>query len=174
MGLTVDQDLRTNTRCTYTLFAHMVHDAVVVGYWREYDIVLVHINHHRYVGILDGWVDWPIQKHCGPREFDPEGKMWHVRVKKLTHCYIAVARSPGLEYIDYIIENKTMLIYVCRIQRWWRKQMTRRNTAATLIQRLFRESISNPYHLMCGNRLLREFSCMESIYTCDLQESKRV
>jgi hypothetical protein len=120
-------------------------------YWREYDIVMVKIS-GLHIGILDGWFSWPIQRHVNPRMFDPEDMMWWpVRVGKLTHRFFA---------LDHIIENKTLLIHVRRIQRCWRTKMKMRNAAAIVIQQMFRNCISNPYHPLCRSRMDREYSCM--------------
>jgi hypothetical protein len=134
-------------------------------YRREYDIVTVNISGPR-IGILDGWFSWPTQQHIRPRMFAAEGMMWPVRVlylnhRFLTHRFFAAALPrPGFEWQEHIIENKTLLLHVCRIQRSWRKMMAARNAAATLIQRAFRICISDPYHPMCRARLLRECECM--------------
>ncbi len=129
-------------------------------YWREFDIVTVHIAGRR-LGVLDGRISWPIQRHVSPRVFDPEGLMWPVRVGRVTHRYFAVTPRPGREHAaEHIIENKTLLIHVIRIQRIWRERMCLRKAAATMIQRVFRTCISNPYHPICRNRLIREYEYM--------------
>jgi hypothetical protein len=127
-------------------------------YWREGDLVTVFIA-GRQTGILDGWFTWPTRQYHGPREFVSEGMNWPVRFRKcFFHQYIPVANILGAKYIH---ENKTLKIHVCRIQRCWRNYcMRKRNKAASLIQTVFRNCISNPYHPMCRARLLREFHSM--------------
>jgi hypothetical protein len=70
---------------------------------------------------------------------------------------VIVASTDGEEEY-YIIRNRTLDIFVRRIQGRWRRRLQLKHRCATVIQRCFRSCNSNPYHPMCQRRLLREFT----------------
>ena len=130
-------------------------------YWKEGDIVKVYFQHMKYLGVLDGLSYWPEQCHHDPYPCIFTGVcMWPVRIRNLTHQHIAIDRVELHHVGAYIIENKSLNRRVGVIQRHWRMYHAKRIVAARMIQRIWKESISNPYHNMCRQRLLHEFTEM--------------
>ena len=85
--------------------------------------------------------------------------------------YRSVVRVFTIRYYDdcypyHQIEGKPIIIYHDKIrkaifiQRQFRKHLKLRLKSALIIQKHFRECISNPYRLLCKRRLLREFEEM--------------
>ena len=74
-----------------------------------------------------------------PPEFDPELSEYHVKTIRNS-----LARN------------------LINIQRFYRIRFYIKTVAATLIQKVYREAIANPYKLLCKNRLNREFNEMKN------------
>ena len=85
--------------------------------------------------------------------------------------YRSVVRRFTIMYYDesypyHQTRNNPIIIYHDKIrraifiQRQFRAHLKRRLESALIIQKQFRESIANPYYLMCKSRLLREFKEM--------------
>ena len=135
-----------------------------VMYWNEGDLVKVYFQHMIYVGVLDGWSFWPEKRHHDPYPCVFTGVcMWPVRVRNLTHQHIAIHNVEVHHVGAYIIENKSLTKRASVIQRHWRLYHTKRIVAARMIQRVWKECISNPYHNMCQHRLLHEFTGMHPV-----------
>lgn len=125
-------------------------------FWREGDIVVVGLAGQRN-GVLDTEFSWPALQTYNPRWVDGKGMTWPVRIGQKFHMYFPVAeQTDGM----HIIENKTLLIHVRRIQTCWKNYRRKLNRNAIIIQSAFRRCISDAYHPMCIARLLREHACM--------------
>ena len=85
--------------------------------------------------------------------------------------YRSIVRKFTIRYYDEVgtyhqNQNKPIIIYHDKIrkaifiQRKFRNYLKLRLQSALIIQKQFRESIANPYYLMCQSRLLREFKEM--------------
>jgi hypothetical protein len=126
-------------------------------YWKEGDLVIGRRHHMKdCTGVIDGSFKWPVIEHVGRKMcILVDMYMWPVRHRRAHNWFYS--SKPAVYPFAHIIENRTLTFIVIRIQRCWRAYNLKRTRAASLIQHIFKISISNPEYELCRKRLQREW-----------------